>query len=144
MESLSEEEKAKLNLIMADFQNHLIEKGILQSSDSKSYYDLYKNIADSGTYDFTNEFNFAEKISFLNRKNSEENQGLVNCHREIFQSEKYLDSKLYEFTKEMQSLRNHKVTPLIIAKTTTKYLSEEDFELEYNRFNTLMFIENFK
>lgn len=143
-ESLTEDEKAKLNPIITGFEIHLIEKGILQSSDSQSYYNLYKKIAESGTYNFTNEFNFSEKISFLNKKNPEENQGLVNCYREIFQSEKYLESKLYEFTKEMQSLRNHNVTPVIIAKTTIKYLSQEDFELEYNRFNTLMFIERFK
>lgn len=141
---LSEEEKTKLNLIIKDFENHLIEKGILQSLDSKGYYNFYENIAKSEVYNFTNEFNFSEKISFLNRKSPEEHHGLINCHQEIFQSEKYLKSKLFRLTKEVHSLRKHRITPVILAKTTIKHLSEEDFTYAYNRFNTLMFIERYK
>lgn len=142
--SLLEDEKTKLKSIIIDFENHLVEKGILNSSEPKSYYDLYKKIADNGVYDFSNEFNFTEKISFLNRKSPEENQYLLDCHREIFQSEKYLKSKLYEFTKEMKALKRYRARPYIIASIIIKYLSEEDFELKYNRLNTLMFIEDFK
>jgi len=143
MSSLSDYEKKKAEPIILNFEKHLIDKEILESSSPESYLNLYKKIAKLGVYDFSNDFNFSEKISFLNRKKPSENQGLIDCHSKVFQSEKYLKSKLYKFTKEMQSLRKHRVTPVIIAKTTIKYLSEEDFELEYNRFNTLMFIETY-
>ncbi|SFC46012.1 hypothetical protein SAMN04487891_111135 [Flagellimonas taeanensis] len=142
--SLSEGEKIKLTQIFDDYEKHLIEKGILKSSDSKDYYYLYKRIADSEVYDFANEFNFSEKISFLNRKSPEESEVIIGCHRKIFESKKYRESNLYKFTVEIKLQSNHMVTPVVIAKTTIKYMTEEDFELEYNRFNTLMFIENFK
>ena len=142
--SISEDEKEKLIPLIRDFENHLIEKGILASSEAKSYWKLYNQIAETGIYDFSNEFNFSKKISFLNRQNSTENEGFINCHRNVLQSEKYLASKLFEFNQEMQSRRNDELTPIIIAKTTVKHLTIEDFELEYNRFNTLMFVENFK
>ena len=144
MDSLSEDEKQKLTPLIADFEKHLIEKGILESSEPKSYWNLYNKIAETGTYDFSNEFNFSEKISFLNRQNPSDNEQLINCNRDILQSEKYLESKLHEFNQEMQSLRSHRITPVIMAKTTVKHLTTEDFELEYNQFNTLMFVENFK
>ena len=69
--SLSQDEKTKLDLIVADFESHLIEKGILQSADPESYYNVYKDLANTEDYDFTNEFSFSEKISFLNRKKPE-------------------------------------------------------------------------
>ncbi|WP_347922342.1 hypothetical protein [Pontimicrobium sp. SW4] len=142
--SLSDEEKEKVNPIFSDFEQHLIDKGILESSSPEGYWNFYKKIADTGTYDFSNEFNFSEKISFLNRENPEDNNIFFDCHNEVFQTEKYLKSKLYKFNQESQSLRSHRVTPTMIAITTTKYLTAEDFELEYYRLSTLLFIENLK
>jgi len=144
MDSLSEDEKQKLTPLVKAFEKHLIEKGILESSEGKSYWNLYNKMAETGTYDFSNEFNFSEKISFLDRQNPAENEELIGCHNSILQSEKYTKSKLCEFHQEMESLKKHKITPVIIAKTTIKHLSKEDFELEYNRFNALLFVENFK
>ncbi len=118
MISLSDDEKEKLNPIFSDFEQHLIEKGILESSNPESYLQFYKKIAETGTYDFSNEFNFSEKISFLNRANPEDNNELLDCHKKLMQSEKYLESKLYKFNEEVQSLRIHRITPVMTAITT--------------------------
>ncbi len=144
LNSLTEEEKNKLAPIIIDFEKHLISTKVLASSAPKSYLNFYKKIAETGEHNFSNEFNFSEKISFLNRRSPNDTQDLLECHSKIFQTEKYKNSKLYELTKEMQSLKQHRITPVIIAKTTIKYLNEDDFELDYNRFNTLMFIESLK
>ncbi|WP_299438285.1 hypothetical protein [uncultured Aquimarina sp.] len=142
MDSLTDTEKEKTGIILSDFEQHLIDKGILESSKPESYWNLYNKMATTEVYDFSNDFNLSEKLSFLDRQNPSENQGFLDCQNKIFQSEKYLKSKLYKFTEELQSLKNHRITPVIIAKTTIKYLTVEDFELDYNRFGTLMFIEN--
>ncbi len=144
MISLSDKEIEKIKPILSGFEQHLIEKGILESSEAKSYWNLYNKMGKTGAYNFSNEFNFSEKLRFLNRENPADNQGFIDCHNQIIQSQKYLDSKLYELATEMQSFSGNRVTPVIIAKITMKHMTVEDFELDYNRFNTLMFVENFK
>ncbi|MEL6305450.1 MAG: hypothetical protein AAFQ20_11745, partial [Bacteroidota bacterium] len=49
----------------------------------------------------------------------------------------------HQLQEEIQSLRKHRVTPKIIAQTTIQILSADDFEFEYNRLMTLLFIETF-
>ncbi|WP_160114701.1 hypothetical protein [Aquimarina sp. AU474] len=142
MNSLTDSEKEKTKTILSDFEQHLIDKGILESTKPESYWNLYKKMATNESYNFSNDFNLDEKLNFLDRQNPSENQSFFDCQNKIFQSEKYLNSKLYKFNKELESLKNKRITPVIIAKTTIKYLTIEDFELDYNRFGTLMFIEN--
>ena len=141
MNSLSENEKSELKPILQKFETHLIEKGILESSAPESYRNVYKKIAETGTYDFSNEFNFSKKISFLNKP---DNKQLIECHMNIFQSEKYLSSKTRELNEKVRALGSEKTTPKIIAQTMLDYMSIEDFKLKYNRLNTLMFIEQLK
>lgn len=144
LSALSKKEKEKVDSIFADFEKHLITKGILESSNAEGYWNMYNQMAETGKYDFSNEFNFFEKIEFLNKESPADNQGIFDCHSKIFESKQYLESKIYEYTKETKSLRGNRVTPVIIAKITIKYLTVEDFELEYYRFMTLMFIADYK
>ena len=87
------------------------------------------------------EFNFSEKTDLLTRDSLEAAQAQLDCYSQIFQSEVYLESKQHQLQQEIQSLRKHRVTPKIIAQTTIEILSVDDFELEYNRLMTLLFIE---
>ena len=73
----------------------------------------------------------------------EANQAQLDCYSQIFQSELYLESKQHQLQQEIQSLRKHRVTPKMIAQTTIEILSVDDFEIEYNRLMTLLFIETF-
>ncbi|MEX0289056.1 MAG: hypothetical protein AB3N14_08075 [Flavobacteriaceae bacterium] len=144
LSSLSEREKEALMPIISDFEEHLIMNEILESSSAESYWNLYNKMAETEVYDFSNEFGFSKKIRFLEKADPTDNQQLIDCHERIFQSDKYLQSKHHKLKTEMQALRGNRITPVIIAKTTIKYFTVEDFELDYNRFNTLLFIENFK
>ena len=139
--SLSQKEMQKLNAISTAYESYLIEQRVLESSEAESYWNFYRKIVESGTFEFTNDFNFSEKTRFLERESLEANQAQLDCYTRIFQSEAYLQSKQYRLQQEMQSLRKHRVTPKIIAQTTIEILSVDDFELEYNRLMTLLFIE---
>ncbi|TDT45156.1 hypothetical protein CLV90_2240 [Maribacter spongiicola] len=143
IDSLSKEEKAKTILIIREFEEHLIKEGILESSAPISYWKFYEKIAKTNTYEFNNNFNFFKKVEFLDRDDPSDIHGMIDCSNQIFLTEKYKESRLFEFTQEMESLRKHKVTPVIMAKTTIKFLKKEDFELDYYRFITLGFIEKY-
>lgn len=142
MNALSEQEKDSLKPIILEFEQHLIEKGILESSSAESYWKFYKRIAETGAYDFSNDFDFMQKISFLNRESPEENSGVFDCQNEILQSQAYLDSKQYKLKQELSTLGKHRVTQKMIAHTMIEYLNVEDFEIDYNRLMTLMYIED--
>ncbi|MEL6976046.1 MAG: hypothetical protein AAGL29_11695 [Bacteroidota bacterium] len=141
--SLSQKEMQKLNAVSKAYENYLIEQKVLESTDAKSYWNFYKKIAESGAFEFANDFNFSEKTRFLARESLEANQAQLDCYNLIFQSEMYLKSKQHQLQEEIQSLRKHLVTPKIIAQTTIQILSADDFEFEYNRLMTLLFIETF-
>ena len=144
IDSLTEEEKEKTLKIFKEYEEHLVEKGILESRESISYWKFYKNIADTGTYDFTNNFNFFEKTEFLEIADPADNDYMYDCYNHLLQTEKYKQSRFFQFSKEMESLKKHKITPVIMAKITIKHLRKEDFELDYYRFLTLGFIEKNK
>lgn len=139
--TLSEEEKTKIKPIIKGFENHLIEKGILESSRPESYRKIYEKIAKTGTYDFSNDFDFSRKISFLNKQN---NQELIECHMNIFKSEKYLNSKIRELNEKIRSKEMKNSTVEFRAQIILDYMTVEDFSLAYHRLNTLMFIEQLK
>ncbi len=140
MSALSEQEKDSLKPIIFEFEQHLMEEGILESSSAEGYWKFYKRIAETGAYDFSNDYNFMQKISFLNREIPGENSELVECQNEILQSQEYLDSKQYKLKQELYTLGKHRVTQKMIARTMIEYLTVEDFEIDYNRFMTLMYI----
>jgi hypothetical protein len=144
MDAMTVEEQKKTNIILKGFEKHLVENGILESTESISYWKFFQDISDSGNYDFTNSYEFTKKIKFLDREDPEGNDIVFDCSNQIFQTEKYRTSRLFEYTKEMESLKKHKITPVIMARTTIKYLKKEDFELDYYRFITLGFIEKYK
>ncbi|MEO1484413.1 MAG: hypothetical protein AAFU57_01620 [Bacteroidota bacterium] len=141
--ALSQQEAQKLTTIKKAYENYLIEQKVLESTDAKSYWNFYKKIAESGAFEFANDFNFSEKMRFLARESLEANQAQLDCYNLIFQSELYLKSKQHQLQEEIQSLRKHRVTPKMIAQTTIEILSVDDFEFEYNRLMTLLFIETF-
>lgn len=143
MSSLNKAEEKKLDSIITAYEKYLINKEIIASADAESYWNLYKNIANTGRYDFSNKFDFANKVSFLNRKDSIQNKKLVDCHESIFASEKYLNSNQYALLKQIEATGKAN-SPVVVAKSMVKHLTVEDFELKYNRLNTLMFIERLK
>ena len=142
MNAFSEQEKDSLKQIILEFEQHLMEKGILESSSAEGYWKFYKRIAETGAYEFSNDYDFMQKISFLNRESPEENSGLIDCQNELLQSQEYLDSKQYELKQKLSTLGKHTVTQKMIAHTMIEYLNVEDFEIDYNRFITLMYIED--
>ncbi|MEM8765115.1 MAG: hypothetical protein AAGD88_14955, partial [Bacteroidota bacterium] len=141
--SLSQKEIQKLNAVSKAYETYLIDQKVLESNDAKSYWNFYSKIAESGTFEFANDFNFSEKTDFLTRESLKAAQAQLDCYSQIFQSEMYLESKQHQLQQEIQSLRKHRVTPKIIAQTTIEILSVDDFEFEYNRLMTLLFIETF-
>ncbi|WP_420320363.1 hypothetical protein [Flagellimonas sp.] len=142
MSALSEQEKDSIKPIILEFEQHLVEKGILESSSAEGYWKFYVRIAETGVYDFSNDYDFMQKISFLNKESHEENSGLIECQNEILKSQEYLDSNQYKLRQELNTLGKHRVTQKMIAHTMIEYLNVEDFEIEYNRFMTLMYIED--
>ena len=141
LNALSDLEEEKFEQIVVKFEQYLIEKGALNSVSAEGYWNLYKKIAETGSYKYPNDFNLSEKISFLDRENIEDNFELIECQDAIMQSEKYLNSKQYKLKQELIALRKHQVTQMMIAQTIIENLSIEDFESEYNRLWTLMYIE---
>lgn len=141
---LSDAEEEQLNHIFREFENHLIDKGILESADALGYWKLHTKMAETNSYNFSNDFDFSEKISFLNRKDPKENQPLIECHNQITNSQKYLDSNLYKLAQEIEALKGNRITPVMLAKLKVKFLSPEDFESPYHKFQTLVFVETHK
>ena len=145
MNSLSQEETEKVTTIMSDYEAYLIENNILASSSAESYWNIYKEFAETTLSDFNNEFDFNNKISFLNNKDPEELQGLMDCHFAIFETEAYKQSYMNTIKKEMESMDyKYKENPKVIASMVIKYMTPKDFEEAYNRFNTLLFIERYR
>lgn len=143
MNSLNPEEEKKLNDIITAYETHLVEKGIISSANAEGYWRVYKDIANTGRYNFSNDFDFLNKVSFLSRRDSVKNNELVNCHERIFASEKYIRSNQFKLLKELEATGKADL-PIVVAKLMIRHLEIEDFNLKYNRLNTLMFIERLK
>lgn len=141
LNELSSQEKTKFLELIENYETHLVEKKILRSSGSNSYWEFYKNIAMTGEFDFSNKFELSKKIKFLNRDSISANQELIECHHNLYNSEHYKNTvhfKLYETIKKKGN--QNKVMNVVIA--TSEILSPKDFELPYYRLITLMFIED--
>lgn len=144
MNSLSEEEKEKVATIMADYEQYLIDSKILASSSGQSYWNIYKSFAENTMINFENDFNFTQKISFLNDKDPKELQELKDCHYKIFETEEYKQSSNYKIRKEMESVEiKDRINPKVIASKVIEHMTPKDFEVAYNRFNTLLFIAQY-
>lgn len=144
MESLSQEEKEKIAAIMTEYEQYLIDEGTLASSSAESYWNVYKAFAKNPVLGSQNNFNLEKKISFLNDKNPEELQGLMDCHYKIFETEEYKQSRTYQVKKAMESLEiKDRINPKMIANKVIEHMTPKDFEVAYNRFNTLLFIARY-
>ncbi len=139
---LSSEEKEKMALIIQDYEQHLVNNGILPAATPEGYFDFYKDLARKDSYNFKNDFDFSQKIDFISRENNVE---IIECHQDIVSSERYLASKVYALQEGRKAFEANKTLTLrLSAKNMINILSVEDFELMYYRLNTLMLIEDLK
>ena len=144
MNSLSQEEKEKVATIMTDYEQYLIDDGVLASSSADSYWNVYKAFAKNTVLDSQNDFNLEKKISFLNDKNPKELQDLMDCHYKIFETEEYRQSSAYKVKNAMENVEPQDiVNPKVIAGKVIEHMTPKDFEIPYNRFNTLLFIARY-
>ncbi len=141
MSSISLNETHTLKKALKGYENHLISKGILKSSQSISYFHMYRKIASGNSINLKNDFNFSNKIDFLSKEN---NQEIMDCLEDLYDTKRYLNSKVYKIEKGLEDLQERGVllTSQVIAQNIVSVISPDDFELDYYKLNTIMFIEN--
>lgn len=123
-----------------DFEQYLIENGILKDRSGVSYYQIYKKIEKDRDMLFSFNYSLHDSIS-LHADESKLSNVPIDCFDKILTGKKYEESKLFKLENVMGSLITLGVFDVSnISNTITTILSAPDFEQSYYRMRVLLML----
>lgn len=129
-----------LKEVLSEFQNHLIENGILENSDNKSYIKLLKKIKKDNKKDFEISYDFNEALA--NLKVLKKNEGLsMKARAKTFRHSKPKDLKRILPFYTIAESTTGKPIDFIIATKFLKFYKQEDYDLPIVRVKLFKFLK---
>lgn len=128
---------------LADFEDHLIETGVLADKTGESYFRVFKDLDKTGKFNFTFQHSIHDSIKSKTKSldygsiNTECADLLKNFHKD----KKYKNSRLYQLQVVIDSFRitnNYDLSGLI--QKILKRLGPKDFNHEYYKMYTLFML----
>jgi len=125
-------------IILQKAEQKLIEKKFLKDGTGESYTELYKNLENIVDEELQNLGVLTYMAAIQEQMNTLENQ---KCMENVFESPKYIDSKLFKFIELTQSLDSHNGDTSEMIHQILTILAPKDFEHEYYKMTTFTMIE---
>ncbi len=131
-----------LKIILKEFQEHLISKGIIDNSNYKSYVGLLDNIRDDEDKEFEIEYNIGDSIQKLAKGIKYEGLSPENFVNGI----KYFngtDSKSFLFNEKVSELteKKEKFNRSVYADILVEVYDEKDFQLPMVKLKIFRFLD---
>ncbi|MET7029503.1 hypothetical protein [Sediminicola luteus] len=129
-----------LKVVLSEFQNHLIENGILENSENKSYIKLLKKIKKDNKKDFEISYDFNEALDSL--KVQKKNEGLsMEARAKKFKHSKPKDLNRILPFYTIAETTNGRPSDSLIAKKFLKFYKQEDYDLPIVRVKLFKFLD---
>lgn len=130
---------------LSEFEEHLIEAGVLADKSGESYYKIYEIIKETGDINFAFQYSLLDSIKAdINRDNIDFNEFSTDCIKlaeKTYKTKKYKQSKIYQLKVGTDSIRNSgSIDPSGIASMILSVLSPKDFEHDYYKMTVLLLL----
>ncbi len=130
---------------LSDFEEHLIEVGVLADNSGESYYKIYEIIKETGDINFEFQYSLIDSIkAHIDKDSIEVIEIIGDClslAEKTQKSKKFKRSKVYQLKVGMDSIvYSEKVNPSEIASMILSVLSPKDFEHDYYKMTVLLLL----
>lgn len=130
----------ELKKVLSEFQNHLIENGILENSDNKSYIKLLRKIKKESKKDFEIGYHFNDSLKKINVL--KKNEGLsMEGRAKIFRHSNPKDLKRYLSFYNIDNTPNGELKDALFAKKLLNFYNQKDYDLPIARVKLFKFID---
>jgi len=121
-----------------EFENHLIASKILKDSTPKAYFNLFKLLGDRKWRQFRYNYSYIDSINKIT--NYKTLNGDSTCIIAMREHKNFKQSKISKISITLLE-REYKTVEAAL-KRMAEYLDEEDFELEFYKYLTLLRLED--
>ena len=130
---------------LSDFEEHLIDAGVLADNSGESYYKIYEIIKETGDINFSFQYSLLDSIKAkINKDDIDFNKLSTDCIKlaeKTYKTKKYERSKIYQLKVGTDSIKNSgSIEPSGIASMILSVLSPKDFEHDYYKMTVLILL----
>lgn len=130
---------------LSDFEEHLIEVGVLADNSGESYFKIYEIIKETGDINFVFQYSLLDSIKAnINKNNIDFNEFSADCIKlaeKTYKTKNYKRSKIYQLKVGTDSIINSgSIDPSGIASMILSVLSPKDFAHDYYKMTVLLLL----
>ncbi|WP_162984870.1 ExbD/TolR family protein [Mesonia aquimarina] len=128
---------------MLDFQQLLINEGILRDASGKSYRSIFESLATKNNSSFQSPSEFF--ISYGKEKNTPLIFTMKTCNMAVLENKNNDLKKIVELNNQVATLqKGGDLNTSQLSNAILEVLNEEDFELDYYKFKTFLLLDLLK